>query len=276
MNKNKGWTVRGMPLTVLRRKDMVKLIVCDVDGTLLEKGSEKLNEKTVEALEKLYKAGKKIAFASGRTYFGIRKIAQELSFAQDIYYICCDGAVCIYREKVLYHKQISIENILKISRSPLYEKSSVVYYSDTFSYVMGSTPEFLAGLEAQSIDCLDPVSGMYDVKAPIYKIGIYNNDTRPERLNPCPFELRVCYESCNWLEYTSRFANKGLALSDLQMRLYLTKLETAALGDGENDIEMFSKAKYTYASVNGCEKLKEICDEQFFFVNEALEKLLYK
>ena len=253
---------------------MIKLIVCDIDGTVLEKGKTEIDKDTVLALEKLHKSGKIICFASGRTYFSIRKIADSLSFADDIYYICCDGAVCVYRDKVLYHKQISIENMLKFARNPDYSDKAVMYYSDKFAYITGSNPSLLDELEAGNIDTLDPISGIYDVKAPIYKIGVHGFGKRPEKLTPCPFELRIAYDSGDIVEYTSRFANKGLAVSDLQMRLYLSKLDTAAFGDGDNDVEMFSKAKYTYAKRNGSEALKAVATEQFDSIADVLEKLV--
>ena len=57
-----------------------------------------------------------------------------------------------------------------------------MYYSSDFSYVTGTTPEFLDMLEENNIDALDPISGIYDVKAPIFKIGIYGFDKMPETL----------------------------------------------------------------------------------------------
>lgn len=254
---------------------MVKLVVCDIDGTLLSKNSERIDEDTVLALEALHKAGKIICLASGRSYYSMRKIADSLSFADDVYYICNDGAICIYKQKILYHKQLSTENILKFSRNPEYSDLPIMYYSDTFSYVTGTTPEFLKKLEDDYTDKLDPISGVYDIKAPIYKIGIYGFDKCPKAFLPHPFDLRICYNSAPWLEYTSRFANKGLAVSDLQMRLYLSKFDTAAIGDGDNDVEMFSKAKYTYSKRGASEALDAVSLEKFDMVSEVLEKLLY-
>lgn len=249
---------------------MIKLVVCDIDGTLLEKNQREIDKDTVNALESLYKKGKIICFASGRTYFSMRKIAEPLSFADDIYYICCDGALCIYRDKVLYHKQISTENMLRFARNSDYSHKAVMYYCDKFAYVTGSTPGLLDELEEAKIDRLDPISGIYDVKAPVFKIGVHGFGKRPEKLMPCPFELRVAYDAGDIVEYTSRFANKGLALSDLQTRLYLSKFDTAAFGDGDNDVEMFSKAKYTFANKDGSENLKTVASEQFSIISEAL------
>ena len=44
---------------------MIKLVVCDIDGTLLDKGVSVLSEETADALGALVSAGKKVALASG-------------------------------------------------------------------------------------------------------------------------------------------------------------------------------------------------------------------
>lgn len=247
-----------------------KLIVCDIDGTLLAKTDGGIRTEVAGALEALLAAGKKVALASGRSYYGMRRLFEPFSFADELYYICDDGALCIYRGKVLYHKQISIENMLRFSREPSYRNFPILWFSDTFSYVTGSTPEFSEKLEAEGIDRLDPISGVYDIKAPLYKIGVFGGKNRPQPLLPAPFDLRICYNSENWLEYTSRFANKGLAVSDLQMRLYLSKFDTAAFGDGDNDIELFAKAKYTAARRGGSETLCAAATELFDDVLDVL------
>lgn len=255
---------------------MIKLVVCDIDGTLLKKGESEFSAEVVSALEGVFASGKKICFASGRSYFGIRRLADKLSFADEIYYICNDGAVCIYKGKTLYHKQISIENMLKFSRNPEYSGLAVVYGTDDFSYIIGGDAELVLALEKNGIDKFTPVPGVYDIKSPVYKIGVYGRSVRPQKLTPCPFELRVAYDADNIVEYTSRFANKGLAVSDLQMRLYLSKLDTAALGDGDNDVELFSKAKYTYARSDGSKTLLTVATDTFTDVAEALQTLARK
>ena len=242
---------------------MIKLVVCDIDGTLLEKGASVLSEETAEALNALVLAGKQVALASGRSYYSMRRVTERLPFADKLYYICDDGAICVHSGKTLYHKPLSIENLLKFDRDPASSGCPVLYFSAPFSYVTGATPEFLELIKENGVDEVRPVSGIYEIKEPVYKIGVYGGRKRPEPLLPQPFDLRVCYHADGWLEYASRFADKGLAVSDLQMRLYLSKFDTAALGDGENDISMFAKAKYTFARRGGHEGLEAAATDTF-------------
>ena len=231
-----------------------------------------LSEETAEALNALVLAGKQVALASGRSYYSMRRVTERLPFADKLYYICDDGAICVHSGKTLYHKPLSIENLLKFDRDPAYSGCPVLYFSDTFSYVTGATPEFLELIKENGVDEVRPVSGIYEIKEPVYKIGVYGGRKRPEPLLPQPFDLRVCYHADGWLEYASRFADKGLAVSDLQMRLYLSKFDTAALGDGENDISMFAKAKYTFARRGGHEGLEAAATDTFV-QGEAAEVL---
>lgn len=242
---------------------MMKLVVCDIDGTLLEKDESVLSDKTAEALEALLKAGKTVALASGRSYMSMRRVTEKLPFANQLYYICDDGAICVHAGKTLYHKPLSMETILKFNRHPAYAGCPILYFSDMFSYVTGASPEFLETIERNGVDQLRQIAGIYEIKEPIYKIGIYGGSNAPTPLLPPPFDLRICYQADGWLEYASRFADKGLAVSDLQMRLYLSKLDTAALGDGENDLTMFAKAKLTYARRDGNSKLVSVSTDTF-------------
>ena len=59
---------------------MIKLVVCDIDGTLLEKGASVLSEETADALGALVSAGKKVALASGRSYYSMRRVTEHLPF----------------------------------------------------------------------------------------------------------------------------------------------------------------------------------------------------
>ncbi len=254
---------------------MVKLVLCDIDGTLLPKGEAHLSDPCADALEKLLAVGKTVALASGRSYTGMRGVVGDRPLADKLYYICNDGALCIHRGKTLYHKPLSVENMLRFAREPAYADCPLLYFSTDFSYVLGADPDFLHEAECAGLDRMRPIGGVYDIKEPIYKIGVCGRtERRPSLLMPQPFDLRVCYNAEKQLEYVSRFADKGLAASDLQMRLYLSKFDSAALGDGDNDVALFSKAKYTFARRGGSETLIHTATDTFEDVVSTLLSLV--
>ena len=75
-------------------------------------------------------------------------------------------------------------------------------------------------------------------------------------------------------QYVNRFADKGSALSDLQMRLMLTKFDTAAMGDSGNDVAMMHNAKLAIAVGDRCEELRRVCSLHLPTAEAALEAIL--
>ena len=78
---------------------MIKLVVSDVDGTLLKKGEERLSEAALQVVRRLSERGVLFAAASGRSYSELRRLFGAAG--DQMAFICSDGALTIYRGKVL-------------------------------------------------------------------------------------------------------------------------------------------------------------------------------
>lgn len=250
---------------------MIKLIVSDVDGTILAKNETEVSQRAFDSIEKLKNSGKIVAVASGRTYGSLEKLFRSVK--KDLYFICCDGAVIIYNDKVLYYKQIGIGDVMDVIRRPEYDDCGILLCTPKIPYVIRGSEDFSITAETQSGEDTFYVEKLYDIHEPIVKIAVWSKDGKAEPLNFLPKSLRVAYNVGEWCEYTSAISNKGLALSDLQMRLYLTKFDTCAVGDGVNDIEMMKKAKVSVSANNAFSELKDICTYHTDDVAGFLENL---
>ena len=250
---------------------MIKLIVSDVDGTILTNGNTEVSDKVFKAIEKLKSAGKIVAVASGRTYGSLEKLFAPVK--QDLYFICCDGAVIIRNDKVVYCKQIGAGDVMDVIRRPEYDGYGILLCTPKIPYVIQGSEDFSITAETQSGEETFYVEKLYDIKDPIVKIAVWSKDGRAEPLNFLPKSLRVAYNVGEWCEYTSAISNKGLAVSDLQMRHYLTKFDTAAVGDGVNDIEMMKKAKIAASANRASDSLKICCNYHTDDVAGFLENL---
>lgn len=251
---------------------MIKLIISDVDGTILSKNETAVSQRTLTAIENLKKSGKAVAIASGRTYGSLEKLFASVK--QDLYFICCDGAVIIHNDKVIYCKQIGIGNIMDVIRRPEYSDCGIMLCTPKIPYVIQGSEDFSITAETQSGEETFYIEKLYDLKDPIVKIAVWSKDGNAEPLNFMPKSLRVAYNVGEWCEYTSAISNKGLAVSDLQMRLYLTKYDTAAIGDGVNDIEMMKKAKIAVSANGAGEELKGVCNYHTNDVAGFMENLI--
>lgn len=236
---------------------MIKLIVSDVDGTILTKEQTEVSGEMLCAIDALKASGKTVAVASGRTYGSLEKLFCAVK--QDLYFICCDGAVIIHNDKVIYCKQIGVGDVIDVIKRPEYENCGILLCTPKIPYVIQGSEDFAITAETQSGEETFYVERLYDIKEPIVKIAVWSKDGNAEPLNFLPRSLRVAYNVGEWREYTSAISNKGLAVSDLQMRLYLTKFDTAAIGDGVNDIEMMKKAKMAVSANRAGDELKSVC-----------------
>ena len=68
----------------------MKLIVSDLDGTLLKSGERQLNRNIISSIEYILANNVSFAVASGRTYVELKKFFAP--FENDIYFIANDGA----------------------------------------------------------------------------------------------------------------------------------------------------------------------------------------
>ena len=220
---------------------MVKLLISDVDGTLLRVGESTVSESIKKKLRTFITEGGTVAIASGRTYRSLRLLFGDL--ADSVYLIPCDGALCIKGERVLYHRPIPTEIIRKAFAAAKENGLCLHLAAATDGYIFGGA-DFKSKLTEEHTDTAFTASSPTEVREPIYKISFYG---KAPNFATVPAELRCSYHGNGWREYVYRFADKGTALSDLQSRLFMTEFDTAAIGDGINDAPMLRNAKYAYA-----------------------------
>ena len=82
---------------------MIKLIASDLDGTLLQNGSQKLNDETCGLIEKLMEKGIIFVPASGRQYANLQRLFAPI--ADRLGYICENGCLSFFQGELL-HKDV--------------------------------------------------------------------------------------------------------------------------------------------------------------------------
>lgn len=240
---------------------MIKMVACDVDGTLLKKGETGLSTKTIDTIKRLTAKGIVFVVASGRTYTDLKRLFAAVD--RDIVYAAHDGAIIVYKGNVLAKHPIDHKTGFDFMKK-VYKKDSLipVAYSAYMTYVLRDSGNFTNTFRdmlhghVTEVDCFDALKDDY------LKIGLYKKagvtDSSVSELAKAS-GLSLVYEDASWQEYVIEGMHKGAAVNYLQKRFAVAKAETMVFGDNFNDIEMFGQSDYAYAVDWAPQAIKEKC-----------------
>lgn len=240
---------------------MVKFIATDLDGTLLD-GNRALPEEIFVLIRKLHKSGVLFAPASGRQYANLKKLFAPV--ADDVVFICENGALVKFRDKTLYLNPIRdlyLKDALDEIRA-LPHLYPMLCGTD-FAYIENSEMPFfryamLSYTNCRKVENLDAVIGTED----ICKIAVYDEiaaaenciKVLPQRLP----KLRTILSGFDWCDVSAPDANKGEAIKFLRKAFGLEKSECIAFGDHMNDYEMLTECGRAYVPENAYPPLKKL------------------
>ena len=207
---------------------MIRMVFCDLDGTLLPQGRGTVHKETLSKIKSLQKRGVLFCVASGRPYEQLRPMFSDC--ANDMIFMCLDGALCIYRNCVIYKKRLcKLEAARLLSLAP----SGTVYGR-------GVTAEI--GDRDSTARITEKINRL---GSEVFKVALKN--TRVQSSG------RICYDKGGITEYVDASVSKGAAAKALQEKFSVSFDECAALGNGENDISLLSAVGKPYKMAN-CDK----------------------
>ena len=242
---------------------MIKLILSDVDGTLLPKGDARLSDSIFDMIHALSERGVIFAAASGRTYHELLHLFAPV--AGQIYFICMDGALLVRQGRVLY--QAAIPPALS---APLLKAGCPAVLSGMYrSYYLKGPDNFETGLLSQYRNHAVEITDLCEIRENIYKIALYGQCAPPTAAG-----LYLVYHRPPWREWVLQGIDKGSASVFLQQRLCLSKQECAAFGDAKNDLEMLRQAGCRFAMADAAPQVKALCGRRAERVDLAVEKLI--
>ncbi len=253
-----------------KRFGRIKLIVSDIDGTLVS-NSNKISNQTVELIKQLRKKNIHFSLASQRVHSSIVPIAKELEI--DIPYISLNGTLIQNIEgKVILNKSIIDKKyVLKALR--LAEKHYVkiaLCYDDRIVYTednsvikdfmtrLGTTYTLVNSYDKYTDNVLEIIMSGNDRKAMKYI---------QQKMNP-PFRLflKVKYyrsqslQGVYHIEIVKKGINKKTGLRLLAKYLKIKKNQVLVFGDWYNDRDLFQFGGTNIALENAVDELKDMAD----------------
>lgn len=212
---------------------MLRMVFCDVDGTLLPKTETEVSPAVIDTLRRLTDKGVIVVLASGRPYAQLKSLFSAVAYR--LVFLCLDGALVLHKDCVLY-------------KQPLPRREAAAFLENgPRAVVHGRTSHYvLNGAEKQG----KAVSRPNEISEDFLKIEVLS--PVPPAARPW---FRVAYAEPGLTELVSPKADKGSAARSLLQKFGVTPEEAMAFGDGMNDISLLAAVGHPYRMHGSPEKV---------------------
>jgi Cof subfamily protein (haloacid dehalogenase superfamily) len=241
------------------------LIALDLDGTLLN-SSLVISEANGDAVRRALELGVSVVINTGRMFRSARTFVDQLRLTSPV--ICYNGAmICRPDGMPTFHKPLDIEvarGLLSIFRNRgIYVQSYIddvlnvkendmktIWYVKTFGVEGHLAGDALYAPASAPTKLLVITDGIEQSRA-----------IRDEMSELFGDRLHVTISNSNFVEMMNPSADKGRRLADVARGMGVDMRSVMAVGDGENDVEMVSRAGIGIAMENGLKKIKSAADD---------------
>lgn len=275
---------------------MIKLIVCDMDGTILNKDNT-LDEQSYQKILEKSDQGVEFMFATGRGFDMVEDICQSKGIYNSLIlnngtqYRSYDGHINRYYPM----ERKSFEQIMAILLEYEYHISvhtqqGKYIFEDKETYflrhqkilmkskgiddpsLLPKTPFFIRTGFLKNVHEVKTVDELYKSKALPLKIDARHIDYQSvqgvEKLLKDINHLHISSSFEENIEITSDVHDKGSMLKEVLKEKGLSVYEVATFGDGFNDIGMLESFPYSFAPANASELVKEKASYALEVTNE--------
>lgn len=240
------------------------LLVCDIDGTLLDARNQ-LSLENQMAIRRFIELGGKFTVASGRTLAAMNAIRSAIPINMPV--ISVNGAIIsrLYEkdQTAIWESRMNDRTasslILDLARE--FPSLGIEIFTDraVYPFRINETVRWHGTKEV----ILDDEYSLEDIPRPWCKICLADNNDVLQRVNQYLLAIlddswHLAFSEETFLDILDRKASKGEAVRVLQKMFGITKAQTAVIGDNFNDISMFSESCYSFAVDNACDELKRL------------------
>lgn len=257
----------------------MKLLISDLDGTLLEK-DHTISQETIELVKKIRSLGVLFSIATGRALNAAKSYIERLNITTPV--ILFNGARIYdpFEKRYLVQHLLSkraVELAIEIIASHKSFTAAFFVDEEVYAYNVGlnaATYMIRDALVYKSISDLEFVKKV-DVTKIVFA-SYPHNLSKLEIELPEVFgqEADVVRSEDDLLEILPKHVNKGNALKELCKMLGISTNEVVAMGDSLNDFEILRISGIGVAVGNAKDELKKIAKLYIDKVGkEALEKV---
>lgn len=242
--------------TVFDPQPDIRLIVADMDGTLLD-DDHSLHEHFWPLIEELHSRGILFCPASGRQYFTL--LRQFADIADDVVFIAENGTYVVHQGREVSSDCLRLADAQAMVAAI---RDSVAAGVDAGAVLCGKRSAYIDRTDKAFLDQAVPyyaqLSTVDDLLAitddEILKVSVFDFGNAETSITPALSDFRqshtVTVSGTHWVDITNRTANKGRAIRQLQNTFDISVDQTMTFGDYLNDLEMMDAASYSFAMDN--------------------------
>lgn len=262
---------------------MIKLIVTDLDGTLLN-NQKMLSQMTIDTLVEAQKQGIRVVLATGRNYQSLEPIYLKLQMDQfkSGVIIGVNGEESYYFDENRYEKIASLtgENATSILKTLSLMLFNVQIMNDqqikNFSYKWLRTAKKMIfnlkhrdmkmSFEGYTKHWIE-INRCEVITHEVNKVGIAQLNVYMTLMLPIIRRLyknqyEVLKVSRGWAEIMPKGISKGSGVERVMAHYHILPEEVLVFGDGENDLSMFEVTNHSYAPSNALRSVKKKANYQ--------------
>ena len=267
------------------RKNNIKMVVCDIDDTLVHKEVH-LSQDIINTIQKLKEKGIYFTFATGRMPYRVEVFEKEADL--QIPYVANNGSILYSNGKIIYSKMLKASLLRDSLRKFMQEdpEFTVIFSYEDRERPVRRTPWIEARLHKyKGYD--ETLGNTDDVwNREVHKVYVLD-DHRTGLITRVAKELDKLGGGFSYYQYgdysmeiVAEGCSKASGVERLIDYMKLKKDEVMAIGDHTNDIEIVSMVGLGVAVGNATQKLKEVADyvakgEVEAGVIEAINKFLF-
>ena len=263
---------------------MIKMLVCDIDGTIFN--GIKFSDNLINCLNKIRKDGIKFVIATGRTFFSANQVIAPLNVDTPV--ICYQGAT-IHKPntgEIIYEKGIErnfaleiLEHLKTMDFYPNIYINDRLYAEKETKYVVKYSDEqlipytIIEDISTNNFTNLNKILVIDDDTKKIEKLTAHLKEKYGDKIYTAmstPYFCEICAAGIS----------KGHAVKYVADMFGIKKEEIMSCGDQNNDIELLTSACIGVAMGNATETLKGYADYITDTVDndgvvKAVEKFIY-
>ena len=229
----------------LLRGRRIDLLVCDVDGTLVN-SDEQLTARVAARIEEAGQRGMTICIASGRPQLGLLEIHRALRLTTPI---VSSGGADLYdpvTAQFLIHRTLHPDDVRRIAQAGREANVSVLFEFTDHMLMEGDCSEAQKLSARVAFDVPYVEDALMDITEMPTKIVLIGEEPALAALQSsigsvCE-TVFIAKSQADFLDFTAGGVNKGSALKVLCRHLDIPLQQTAAIGDSFNDESMLKLA----------------------------------